>query len=451
MLKAHLIQLRSSWRWVWFKYYRYEQALNLRATLHIAPPQMLVVEPLLTFHRYNGPHLSLVCLECHMKGGFAAGFTMKVELNPFHGQKGCDKKNSPRKRSPAATAFLDEHEDIQPLIYAVMEAERIKAHQQVVRKVHKLRKRGLSLPKLDHPKCSPEDPTYPVCHEKQIPRALLDADPCNPLLHPVKAAASGLKCALKSIFSLGINGKRCRRKAKEAMKEFKGLKDYAKQFIKAHVSDMEIFFEVVEEIDVKFQLELAGTVALTFWFDLDFLQQEFKVFDGKCTPIPEAPLFCWQPALPIKPSFGWFFSLDGGSPTGPVPLSGLPSGSKDDKGKHVSIGSKMGSAKSSRDASVDSKKDGPGSVTEDPSGDAMHGLPVPTLDITPVGLSMSLAMEAHMNVYLSRGRVTEPACLSKLTSCKERFQVSKSLCHKANSSGNPCSKTRPIDSKTASR
>lgn len=58
----------------------------------------------------------------------------------------------------------------------------------------------------------------------------------------------------------------------------------------------------------------------------------------------------------------------------------------------------MSSAKSEKGASEESMKDSPGSAKWDPIGDIMHGVPVPTLDVSPVGVSMSLAIEAHLNM-----------------------------------------------------
>lgn len=188
---------------------------------------------------------------------------MRVDLLP--NREGCDEKEKqPRKRSLAVAAFLDEHEHLQPLIYASMEAERVRKHRHVETKIRKLRKRGTAHPVLHDLTCTSEDPTFPVCHRKHFHRAVLDADPCNEFLDPPELTKAVIKCIGKSLLFWTDKGKKCRKKIKEEWHEFDGIKDYAKQFIKAHLSELDISFEVIDEIDVRFQLELAGTLSVGF-------------------------------------------------------------------------------------------------------------------------------------------------------------------------------------------
>ncbi|CZT18356.1 uncharacterized protein RCC_04200 [Ramularia collo-cygni] len=370
---------------------------------------------------YNGPHMNIACIGCHVTGTFRAGVNVRIDLNPFHGRENCHnkKRNPPRKRSANATAFMDKHEHIQPTIYALMEAERIEKHRQVRVEARKLRRRGISSPESPDLSCSPANPTFPVCHERHMPRALQTADPCNDWLHPTEAAKEVFTCAVKSIVSLLFKGKKCRKTLHKELKEFHGIKDYAKQFVRAHVTDLEIYYEVIDDIDIRFQLEISGTVSLTFYFDVDFLQSAIKITNGDeaCKMIPDAPMFCVKPSLPVSISIGYMISTDGGSSTGPMSLSGLPSGKKDKDGKSIPIGKAMsfgGSKSSSNDkTSLDAQKVGPGAgkIELDPIKDndkTPHGLPVPTLDLSPIGVSTSVALEAHINVTLPGFHVRMP-------------------------------------------
>lgn len=283
--------------------------------------------------------------------------------------------------------------------------------------MQELRKRGVAYPSPQDITCTEEDSTFPVCHEGQMPRALQvtsrgdhEIGPCNAFLHFGSGFKSFAKCAGKS-FLHWKKGHKCRHELWHDFKvDIKHPKTYAKAFVKAHLKELDISFEVFEEIDVRFQLEIAGTVAVSFWFDVDLWTQEFTVCDPleigvTEVPVPFPPGACWKPVSPIKPSFGWFFSLDGGSPTGPVPLSGLPAGGEvDSNGKPKAIGSKMGSAKTSfkdtydsKKASFDAMKDSAGSTTVDPAK-VPFGIPLPTLDLTPVGISTSLTLEMGFNL-----------------------------------------------------
>lgn len=288
------------------------------------------------------------------------------------------------------------------MVYSSMEEERIRRHRRAHSKLHHLRKRGefRLIPALSHDlTCSEEDPTFPVCHEyRQVPRDLQYVDPCNAAVHPIDGAKKWAKCLLKSFWNWDHEDE-CREDAKEDIKEIiHDPKGYAKQFFLSHLDKFEISFEVVQEIDIRFQLELAGRIAVAFWFDVDFMVSDVEIkTEQECIPIPGVPFLCLSLPIPVKPSFGWFFSLDGGSPTGPFPLSGLPSEDKNADGTHKSIGKKMSMGSAMAKTSLDSAKDGQG-FKVDPVGDAMHGLPVPTLTVSPVGVSLSLQLEAAINL-----------------------------------------------------
>lgn len=269
----------------------------------------------------------------------------------------------------------------------------------------------------------------PRALQETSPVAIRDIDRCNLFLRPLRAAGKTLVCTLRWIIGKDHG---CGKKWVHDLEEVfhGGLKEYMKEFVRAHLTSAEVSLDVVKEIDLRFQLEIAGTVGVSFWFDVDFMGQKF--FVGPC---PDA-LICDEPLDPVSPSFGWFLSLSGGSPTG-TSLSGLPNGEvtgdyetiKDQNGKDVlgddgkpkimkdvynkpipkkdkdgnpkppkygTLGSKITPARDkNKNGAIDAAKDEPGGQKfESPS---KNGLPVPSLDVWPLRVSLSVALQASIN------------------------------------------------------
>lgn len=215
------------------------------------------------------------------------------------------------------------------MIHAFLEAGRIQKHRTTHRKLQELRRRGLTSLEPQNVTCTEEGPIF---------------------------------------------------------QEFHGFKDYFKKFIKAHATELEVELDVKEEIDIRFQFEIAGSMDVNFWFDLDFLNQDVVVCDRKLLGLP----LCWKPRSPVAPSDSWFLSIDGRSPTGSQPLSDLPVGKVDE-----SLDSKMTPLMARSESYADA---GNSAVKIDPIESIMGGLPVPRLDLVPVGLSTSLSLEGTVNL-----------------------------------------------------
>lgn len=398
---------------------------------------------------YNGPFLNLTCLDCHARGAWHASFDVRINVSPFKNRKGCKNRKPPhRKRSEAGTAFHEKHESAQPFIYAHMESNRIQRHRFYDEKVRELRKRGethhpvrwvegqkkcivtlqvqdrssqrlstievevkvltrLSMQVLEDLTCTREDPTFPICHDQQLPRALHDTlaaeiDPCNQFLRPIRAIGKTGYCFLKTMFG---HGHACGKQWAADLKDVfdGGLKEYMKELIRTHLEEMEVRLEVEETIDVKFQLEISGVLGMSFWFDVDLATTEFLVCPD---PAGAIPWVCPNPKPPIAPSFGWFLSIYGGSPTG-TSLGSLPVSHEKDKDgndKWVSTADKMTPAMDSwtqkkreynKDGDLDAAKSEKGSVTFDPA--AWNQFPLPTLDLFPMRYALSVSIDMAFN------------------------------------------------------
>lgn len=384
---------------------------------------------------YNGPFMNLTCLDCHARGAWKASFDVKLHLIPFGNRKECKNLVAPGKRSAAALAFHEEHADMRPLVYAYMEAERIGRHRADYLQVQRLRKRGeMDLPMLLDPRhlsCDEDDSTFPVCHEDQLPRELHERSMeeeigrCNQFERPIRSVGKTLWCFGKW---LAGHGKGCEKKWAHDLKEVVhgGLKAYMKGLVKTHLEHVEITLEVVKPIDLRFQVEAASTVGTSFWFDVDLGNQEIALCP-KGYPIGglEDPIFCYNPQLPVDVSYGWFTSFNGGSPTGTV-LSSLPVGRKKDEHGNDLINSdgkkeweklshKMTPAKykgktwptpkdqnmgQSNDLSADKEK-AEGYKKSSSSTNFFNKLPLPTLDLTPIRIDLSLLLTANINAYVT--------------------------------------------------
>lgn len=224
---------------------------------------------------YNGPFLNFSCVNCHARGVWHASFDLQINISPFKNREECKhQKPAERKRSAEAVAFQEQHASIQPLIYARMEAERILRHRSDIKKGHDLRKRGVTLYQMpEQIECTEDDPTYPVCHEQQMPRAIRERsdggiDKCNQFLRPLRAVGKAVSCTFKMI----TGNEECGKKFLQDLDEIlhTSLKDYMKLLIKTHLEKAEIILHVEEDIDVSFQLEIAGTVGVSFWFGMIF-------------------------------------------------------------------------------------------------------------------------------------------------------------------------------------
>lgn len=272
------------------------------------------------FNKYlRVPTVNVTCIECHTRGKIRFEFLLDFNLRPWkHRDPACDKAAKPSrrsskpsqrslnsKRSPKASEFLQKHEGIQSTVVASIEAQRIARH----REAHtRLRKRDEPLP---HPfqwlSCPESDPSYPVCHDKQIDQKR-PAD-CwkseNVFLSPTHATTEAGKCLLHT---LGGHLD-CWNRFENDLSQFDGLSDYVVAFIRAHVNNLEIQIIVEEDLDLRFQLEFLTTLDVGAWFDLDVFPHDIA------NPLHQLSRFGSSPAaLPfIEASAGWFFR-PGGAP-----------------------------------------------------------------------------------------------------------------------------------------